>query len=157
MKISRHIRIKGRHIHPLPNEHCVSFHYGNSRIVPKVIKNQPPVLLAILFLFTVATTDSFAKCSATDLWSGDDKKLHLLAGIGIASIVTTYANDPMTGFYAATTVGVAKEAYDAAGNGTCSLPDLLITVAGAAVGAYATHIFISHTRGQTTVSYSLSY
>ncbi len=115
------------------------------------------VVLAAAILLTGAAQDALAQCGLDDRWAGQDKRWHFGAGVGVAAAVTAYTDNPWAGFYAGAAVGVAKEAYDTMGKGRCSIPDLLITVAGASLGAYTTHIVISHSKGQTMISYTMNF
>lgn len=67
-----------------------------------------------------------------DEWTGKDKAQHFIAGAAIASVVTVATSNETLGFLAGSAAGVAKEAYDGK---RASVKDLLVTVAGAYVGA----------------------
>ena len=62
-----------------------------------------------------------------------DKKLHLLAGLGIA-IIFGWQN-PMIGLAAGFVAGVAKEVYDYLDYGLYDKQDMLYTWAGSLLGA----------------------
>lgn len=74
----------------------------------------------------------------TESWAGRDKLWHFLGGFAItgvtAIVVHTLGFKPessaLAGFWAACTVGIAKEVRDASGFGTPSARDALATVAG---------------------------
>ena len=79
-----------------------------------------------------------------DEWTGPDKTLHFLGGAAVGAAVTLATDRPMYGIAAGAAVGLAKELYDARNRATHtpSTKDLLVTVIGAAVGSYATHLVI---------------
>lgn len=113
-------------------------------------------LLAIL-TFALASSACHARCTGDDLWTGDDKNLHFAAGVAIGGFVTKLTSDPWTGFYTSTAVGVAKELYDAASEGECSLQDLAVTAAGSALGAYLGNVIITRSQGKTIASYAARF
>lgn len=114
-------------------------------------------LLFIALILAAASFPSHAKCTAHDVWSGDDKNLHFAAGMAIAGLVTAYTDSRRIGFYTSTAVGVAKEVADALESGECSLQDLAVTAAGATVGAYMGHFYITRTRDKTVVTYAAQF
>jgi uncharacterized protein YfiM (DUF2279 family) len=79
-----------------------------------------------------------------DEWTGRDKTLHFLGGAAVGAAVTLYTDRPMYGIAAGAAVGLAKELYDTQHRSTHtpSTKDLVMTIVGAAVGSYATHIVI---------------
>ena len=79
-----------------------------------------------------------------DEWTGRDKTLHFVGGAAIGAAVTLATDKPMYGVAAGAAVGLAKELYDTQHRATHtpSTKDLLVTVLGAAVGSYTTHIII---------------
>jgi uncharacterized protein YfiM (DUF2279 family) len=79
-----------------------------------------------------------------DEWTGRDKTLHFLGGAAVGASVTLYTDRPMYGIAAGAAVGLAKELYDTQHRSTHtpSAKDIVVTVIGAAVGSYATHIVI---------------
>lgn len=79
-----------------------------------------------------------------DEWTGPDKTLHFLGGAAIGAAVTLATDKPMYGIAAGAAVGLAKEIYDSQNRDkhTPSTKDLVVTVIGAAVGSYATHLVI---------------
>lgn len=81
-----------------------------------------------------------------DEWTGRDKNLHFVGGAAIGAAVTLATDNPMSGVAAGAAVGLAKELYDARNRATHtpSTKDLVMTVIGAAVGSYATHLVIRH-------------
>lgn len=113
-------------------------------------------LLAILTL-ALASFACHARCTSSDVWSGDDKNLHFAAGVVIAGIVTTYTSDPWAGFYTSTAVGYAKELADTVTEGECSLQDFVVTAAGSALGAYMGNFVIKHNQGRTVVTYAAQF
>jgi uncharacterized protein YfiM (DUF2279 family) len=93
-------------------------------------------VLAAALLATSAQAQS-------EIWGGQDKRLHFAGGALIATAVTVHTRDPWIGFAAGAGVGLVKELVDAGGLGTPSAKDFLVTVAGAAVGASVGHIIIA--------------
>jgi putative lipoprotein len=79
-----------------------------------------------------------------DEWTGQDKALHFVGGAAVGAAVTLYTDRPAYGIAAGAAVGLAKELYDSQHRSTHtpSTKDLLVTVIGAAVGSYATHLVI---------------
>ena len=63
----------------------------------------------------------------------EDKKLHLLAGLGIA-IIFGWQN-PLIGLGAGIIAGVAKEVYDYLDYGLLDKQDMIATWAGSLLGA----------------------
>jgi uncharacterized protein YfiM (DUF2279 family) len=98
-----------------------------------------------------------AGCRANDRWQGSDKDLHFVAGGLISAAVTMQTGSRWTGFAAGAGAGLVKEALDSTNMGDCTLQDLLVTVAGAGVGAYLGGLQFSHFQGRTLVSYSRSF
>lgn len=93
-------------------------------------------LLAILI--TLATTAQANSLVWNDAWTGRDKQQHLLSGAVIASGVTVITNNPTLGLVAGCGAGFLKEAHDLSGTGTPSAKDMLVTCAGAFIGAKLT-------------------
>jgi uncharacterized protein YfiM (DUF2279 family) len=93
-------------------------------------------------LATLALT--LASSAHADEWTGRDKNLHFVGGAAIGSAVTLATDKPIYGIAAGAAVGLAKEIYDSQNRDkhTPSTKDLLVTVLGAAVGSYTTHIII---------------
>jgi len=79
-----------------------------------------------------------------DEWTGRDKTLHFLGGAAVGAAVTVATDKPMYGVAAGAAVGLAKELYDSQHRSTHtpSTKDLVMTIVGAAVGSYATHLVI---------------
>jgi uncharacterized protein YfiM (DUF2279 family) len=79
-----------------------------------------------------------------DEWTGRDKNLHFLGGAAIGAAVTLATDKPLYGVAAGAAAGLAKELYDARNRATHtpSTKDLVVTIVGAAVGSYTTHIVI---------------
>jgi uncharacterized protein YfiM (DUF2279 family) len=94
-----------------------------------------------------------AKCIANDPWTGADKRDHLAFGAGIATMATLMTNNEAYGFAAGSLAGIAKEAYDARGNGTCSLQDALVTIGGAYLGSKIGGVLLIPQRSGVQVSY----
>ena len=87
---------------------------------------------------------TLASSAHADEWTGRDKNLHFVGGAAIGAAVTLATDKPMYGVAAGAAVGLAKELYDARNRATHtpSTKDLVVTVLGAAVGSYTTHIVI---------------
>lgn len=79
-----------------------------------------------------------------DDWTGRDKTLHFLGGAAVGAAVTMVTERPAYGIAAGAAISLAKELYDTQHRSTHtpSTKDLIATVAGAAVGSYATHLVI---------------
>lgn len=79
-----------------------------------------------------------------DEWTGRDKTLHFLGGAAIGAAVTVATDNPTYGIAAGAAVGLAKELYDTQHKSTHtpSAKDLIATIAGAAVGSYASWLVI---------------
>ena len=79
-----------------------------------------------------------------DDWTGRDKTLHFIGGAAVGAAVTLATDKPMYGIAAGAAVGLAKELYDTQHRATHtpSAKDLVMTIVGAAVGSYATHLLI---------------
>lgn len=69
----------------------------------------------------------------------EDKKLHLLAGLGIA-IIFGWQN-PLIGLAAGFIAGVAKEVYDYFDYGLFDKKDMLFTWLGATIGALVSVLY----------------
>lgn len=95
------------------------------------------LLLCLLLLVGSAQ----AKCITNDKW-GPDKVEHFASGALIAGYTGAHFESPLTGFWWGAGVGLAKEALDSTGLGTCSLQDFAATAAGAAFGALGVKWFI---------------
>lgn len=108
-------------------------------------------LIATLLLALCATQAS------ADSWTGNDKKLHLGAGLVISGLVTMHTKDRETGFYAGVVAGAAKELIDATGAGEPSVKDFAVTALGAAIGAYTGGLIVSRTQGTTTIAYTTTF
>lgn len=97
-------------------------------------------------LSTIIAAFSFTIASAAqaDSWTGTDKTLHFGGGAAVGIAVTLATDKPAYGIAAGAAVGLAKELYDTQHRDihTPSVKDLLVTVAGAAVGSYATHLVL---------------
>lgn len=83
----------------------------------------------------VAITMLACSAAQADEWNGEDKNLHALGGGVIALAMTAQTGNAYTGFKYGCGAGVAKELFDATGQGEVSAKDLLITCLGASVGA----------------------
>lgn len=94
--------------------------------------------IAIAAALVIATPLTHAKCIGNDAWRGPDKTKHFAVGVAMGSAGVLAFNEPHKAFLFAAGVGLAKEAYDSRGRGTCSLQDFAVTALGAAAGAYGT-------------------
>lgn len=72
-----------------------------------------------------------------DAWTGPDKIKHLVGCILIALVVSAVTQDAFDGFVTSALLAAAKEfIYDLAmKKGTCSFQDLVVSVAGGALGS----------------------
>lgn len=113
--------------------------------------------LIIAAALVAASIGANAACRANDRFGGNDKTLHFGGGAVISTLVTVHTADPWKGFYAGAAAGVVKEAVDSTGAGDCSLQDLIVTVAGAAVGAYTGSVIVTRLQGRTLVAYTKSF
>lgn len=102
----------------------------------------------------VVAASAHAELRTNDAWTGPDKTLHAAAGALVGSSVTVVTGRPLYGFIAGTAVGALKELSDSRHPGAhdCSLQDLLMTSAGAAVGSYTGGVFLTYYRGRTGVA-----
>jgi uncharacterized protein YfiM (DUF2279 family) len=87
---------------------------------------------------------TLASLAHADEWTGRDKTLHFLGGAAVGMAVTVATDNPSYGIAAGAAVGLAKELYDTRHRSTHtpSAKDLLATIAGAAVGSYASWLII---------------
>lgn len=111
----------------------------------------------VLLLALMIANSSFAKCITNDLWSGKDKTKHIAAGLAFGSAGTLAFKDPHYGFLLGAGIGLAKEAYDATGRGTCSFQDFAVTALASAAGAYGTAWVILPQKGGVFVGYSHTF
>lgn len=63
----------------------------------------------------------------------DDKRMHFVAGAGVAEVSRRFGLSPLESCAASLAVGIAKEAYDAGGRGDVELADALATGVGCGV------------------------
>jgi hypothetical protein len=110
-----------------------------------------------LALVLLVCTAADARCTSKDRWRGFDKGEHLLSGAVFGMAFSYGTGNPWAGLGAAAAVGVAKEALDAQGGGTCSLQDLMATIAGGALGVawYGWSLRFTAGRPQITHSWEL--
>lgn len=92
----------------------------------------------ILITVLLAICIPVSACTTRDSWTGMDKNKHLVGGVILGSAGTLVFKSPEKGLLFGAAVGLAKEAYDSRGHGTCSLQDFTVTALGAAAGAYGT-------------------
>ncbi len=85
-------------------------------------------LAAMAAIFVCSTAQA-------DDWTGEDKKLHAIGGGVIALAMTAQTGSAWAGFKYGCGAGLAKEAFDATGQGEVSAKDLIVTCLGAGVGA----------------------
>ena len=107
------------------------------------------VVIANLLLLMSMASAKAQDNTVLNLGIGDDKYMHFAAGTGVSMLAGCLFHDA-TGdlnrsmkFAAASGVGAGlfKELYDSREGGSgFNTPDLLFTVAGAALGTYLTHI-----------------
>jgi len=121
----------------------------------KLIAEAIGYMLVIALIF--GSSILWAKCITNDTMRGWDKKAHFAGGAVIATVATMHTGDPWKGFWVGTAVGVAKEALDATGVGTCSLQDALATTAGAALGAWTGGLIVTRVQGRTVVAYATEF
>jgi len=114
--------------------------------------------LSALALLVLAPHAMAGRCVALDRASPPaDNWAHLAVGSAWGAAVAVATGSTAYGIAAGAAVGAAKEAADAARPGhTCALSDLLLTVAGAAIGAPA-GLAIAPTRGGLAVTYTRSW
>jgi uncharacterized protein YfiM (DUF2279 family) len=94
--------------------------------------------ILLTLVITLATTAQANSLVWNDSWTGRDKQQHLVGGAVIASGVTIATNNPALGFVAGCGAGILKETYDLSGTGTPSAKDMVVTCAGAFIGAKLT-------------------
>ena len=114
-------------------------------------------LARVFVVLVFATSPVFAKCRANDSWHGTDKQLHFGGGAVIATLITVHTANPWAGFYTGAAAGLLKEAIDATGAGDCSAQDLLVTMAGSALGAYTGSVIVTRLQGRTLVAYAKTF
>ncbi len=78
-----------------------------------------------------------------DEWTGRDKELHFLGGLGVSTVITAATKDETIGFWSGAAVGLAKEIYDYKVGGDASTKDFLVTVLGSFLGAKITGLYIN--------------
>lgn len=90
----------------------------------------------------------------SDLWFGEDKKLHLLGSAILAAGIKEVTTDNIA-FTGALSIGLLKEYYDYThpDKHTASYKDLLFDIGGAYLGAYAKNCTIEYNTGQIIVRY----
>jgi predicted TIM-barrel enzyme len=128
---------------------------------PLVVAAKPVVTAARVLAMAAAVVAGSAQAGMTtdDAWAGHDKNMHFGAGVLIGSGMTLATGSVGYGIAAGIIVGAVKEYSDLRRplKHTSSLQDLLVTAAGAAVGAYSTNWVLTYTRGQTGVAYTRSF
>lgn len=108
----------------------------------------------LFLIVSLATTVNFAHA---DEWTGSDKNKHFIAGAVAASAITYYTKDETRGFMYGAAIGLAKEIYDAAGNGDPSFKDFAVTALGAFVGAKITGLYIVPQKDGVFVGYNTKF
>jgi|GEM_PF-1418593 len=116
-------------------------------MIHKFLGKKLSVFLSTLVLCNVAIADS---------WTSPDKAGHLVLGAVPAYFVTTYTENPWYGFAAGATAGVAKEVFDSR-NGKASGKDLVVTLIGAAAGAYAGNWMVYKQNKTVYIGYNTSF
>lgn len=112
----------------------------------------------IIATLIAATLGAFCAHGAkADEWTGEDKTAHAIGGGTIALAMTAQTGSAMKGFAWGCGAGVAKEAFDAAGQGQVSGKDLVVTCLAAAAGAGAGRFFVAPTNGGARVTMALKF
>ena len=94
------------------------------------------IISSIIFLVAFCNHRAEAGgCSFSDKWRGPDKVLHAQAGAAIGFVGAMNRGSWVEGVAWSAAAGGLKELSDLAGNGQCSLQDLLVTIAGGAIGS----------------------
>jgi uncharacterized protein YfiM (DUF2279 family) len=117
-----------------------------------------PLLAAgVTAIAVLACEGVHAKCLANDNWRGPDKVTHAQAGAIFGFVGTLHEGNPWHGIALASAAGLAKEVIDADGGGQCSLQDLLVTVAGGALGSAlgrGVYVYLDPRAKEVRVTYS---
>ena len=82
---------------------------------------------------------------------------HVYLGLSLVVIGTLHTGDPWKGFQYGAGAAVLKEAIDATGLGECSVNDLAVGVAAAAVASYTGGLIVTRVQGRTLVAYAASF
>jgi len=113
-------------------------------------------LAPLLLIGCLAASAAVAgpRCRSNDAWRGPDKNLHFGVG-GFAALAATGATgDPVKGWAIATGGALLWELAPLAfKRGDCSLQDLLVSSAGAAVGASVGGLSLRYGRGEVQFTY----
>lgn len=94
------------------------------------------------------------KCRSNDAWKGPDKNLHAGVGAFAALAATGATGSPLKGWAYTTGAALAWElAPLVTKRGDCSLQDLLVSSAGAALGASVGGLSLRYGRGEVQIGY----
>lgn len=112
----------------------------------------------LIAIALIAAAQAAGACTVSDKWTGADKAKHLAAGVAIGSAGTLVFKDADKAFALGVTVAIAKELADTQRRGhTCSAQDAIVTIAGAAAGAYGTGWLILPKKGGVQVAYAKTF
>lgn len=115
----------------------------------------------LLFIFCLLLAGgTHGKCLTNDSWTGIDKAAHFGSGAAIGAAGTMLSKGNVwVGIGAGTIVAVAKESYDAGHpqNHTCSVQDAAATIAGSALGAWATKVTLFRRNGVIYAAYKTEF
>jgi uncharacterized protein YfiM (DUF2279 family) len=112
----------------------------------------------LIAIALIAASQAAGACTVSDSWTGKDKAMHLAAGVAVGSAGTLIFKDADRAFAQGVTVAIAKELADTQRHGhTCSAQDAIVTIAGAAAGAYGTGWLILPRRGGVQVGYAKTF
>ena len=116
---------------------------------------KPIRVLTIALSILLSCSAVSAKCLTDDNWTGKDKQLHFAGGAMAGAFLTVVTKDPWNGFYAGSALAILGET-----GGVCSVQDMVVGIAGAALGAYtAGKVLVAYDKRQKqlTVAYSTSF
>lgn len=107
----------------------------------------------LITLSAAITLGAFAAHTArADDWTGADKNLHAIGGAAIGIAAAAQTGSAWAGFRWGCGAGVAKEIFDATGQGEPSAKDLIVTCAAAGLGAtVGKRVFVRPTKGGAEV------
>lgn len=116
---------------------------------------KPIRVLTVALSILLSCSAVSAKCLTDDKWTGKDKRQHFAGGAMAGAFLTVVTKDPWNGFYAGSAVAVLGET-----GGVCSVQDMVVGIAGAALGAYtAGKVLVAYDKKQKTlqVSYAVQF
>ena len=107
----------------------------------------------------VIATSAHAGMDMNDSWTGSDKARHQSIGAIAGFAVQQYTGSVWKGIAAGFILGAAKEYADSRNPAahSVSLQDMLMTTAGAAVGAGFGHLVVRYGQGRTTIQYGTEF